>query len=107
MKKKFGLTYYAINRKHFCVALDGPKYKDLTTGEEFEPEDNEVRPVLPEDLLDSTIVVELSEPNKDHYIRVSYCEVQNTKQVNDLISVDVDKDNRLVGIKLHYPWPAR
>ncbi len=107
MKRKFGLAYYSIKRKHFCVALDGSKYKDLTTGEEFEAQDSEIRPVMPEDLLDSTIIVELSESNKDHYVRVSYCDVHTTKQINDLIAVDIDKDGRLVGMKLGYPWPTR
>jgi hypothetical protein len=105
MRKKPGLAYYSVHRKHFCVSVGDMKYKDLTTGEEFEELDsNAIRHVVPEDLLDSTILVEMSD--KDHYIRVSYKEIDSTKDVGDLVSIDLDKDGHVVGIKCNYPWPA-
>lgn len=104
MKKKNGLVYYSINRHHFCAAIDENRYKDLTTNEEFyETDENAIRAVMPEDLFDSTIVVEF--PNTTtHYVRLSYCEIMDTKKISELISVDVDKTGKLVGIKLNYPW---
>jgi hypothetical protein len=106
MKKKFGLAYYSIGKKHLCVSLGSNNYKDLTTGEEFiEQDDNAIRSVMPEDLLDSTILVELGD--KEHYIRISYCEVATSKKISDLITIDVDPSGRLVGIKLGYPFPTK
>lgn len=105
MKKKQGLAYYSLRHRHFCTMVGENNYRDLTTGEEFEElDDNAIRPVVPEDLLDSTILVESSEGNKSYYIRVSYCDVQSTNKISDLISVDVDKNGKLIGVKLNYPW---
>jgi len=107
MKKKTGLVYFSLSKKHFCVPLDIDRYKDLTTGDEFsEKNDDAIRPVMPEDLLDSTIVVEIN-GDKSHYIRVSYLEVNKTHKVNDNISVEVDNIGRLIGIKLDYPFPTK
>lgn len=104
MKKKIGLVYYSIPRRHFCVAIDDTRFRDLTTHDEFyEMDDSNIRNVMPEDLFDSTIVVESPNSNS-HYVRLSYSEVADLKKVNDLISVEVDKNGRLVGVKLNYPW---
>jgi len=108
MKKKQGIAYFSLRHRHFCTMIGENKYRDLTTGEEFEElDDNAIRPVVPEDLLDSTILVESSEGNKSHYIRVSYCDVASTIKVNELITVDIDKNNKLVGIRLNYQWLSK
>lgn len=104
MKKKTGVAYFSLRNRHFCTMIGEKKYKDLTTGEEFDEEDDDaIRSVMPEDLLDSTILVE-STDNKSYYLRVSYCDIQSTTKVNDSVSVDIDKNGKLVGVKLNYPW---
>lgn len=106
--KKSGLAYYSLRRRHFCTPVADKRYRDLTTGDEFdEHDDNAIRQVMPEDLLDATILVESTEGSKSHYIRVSYCDVQESKIVNDQIIIDIDKNGKLVGVKLSYPWPSR
>ena len=104
MKKKLGLVYYSLRRGHFCTMISEDKYRDLTTGEEFDETNDAVRQVLPEDLLDATILVESTETNKFHYIRLSYLDISTTHKVNDSISVDIDSHGKLIGIKLDYPW---
>ena len=104
MKKKTGLVYYSLRRNHFCTMISENTYRDLTTGEEFNEADDAVRQVMPEDLLDATILVETTEVNKSHYIRLSYLDVATTYKVSDLISVDIDPNGKLIGIKLDYPW---
>ena len=104
-KKKVGVAYYSTRRQSFCTLIDENKYKDLTTGYEFEENDNStIRQIMPEDLLDSTILVESTKDSKSSYIRVSYCDVDSTQKINDLISIDMDKNSKLIGIRLNYEF---
>lgn len=108
MRIKSGLVYYSITKKHFCVAIDEHSFRDLTTGDEFyENDENTIRSVMPEDLLDTPILIEMNLDNKNHYIRLSYDDIKSTKQINELISIDINKDGKLIGIKLDYPWGER
>lgn len=103
-KRKIGAAYYSVRRSSFCTPISDTRYKDLTTGEEFEDDPESVRQIFPEDLLDSTILVESSQDGKQSYVRVSYCDVAETKKINDLISIDIDKNGKMIGVKLNYKF---
>jgi hypothetical protein len=107
MKTTPGLLYYAITRQHLCTpTIDSGKYKDLVTGEEFFEADDAMRPALPDDLLNTPILVESTKENVWHYVRVSFTEVVNKKKINDLVEIEIDKEGKLVGVRLNYPWKA-
>lgn len=104
MKKQPGLVYYSSVRKHFCVFLKKGLYKDLTTGKEFHAAADTVRPVLPEDLYDSNILVEMDTRKKWFYIRVSFVPVKETKTINEFVEIDLDNAGKLIGVRMNYPW---
>lgn len=104
MKKKPGTIYYAINQEHLCECIDEHTFRDLTTNEEFKDDGDGIRTLRPEDLLDTTIVIEMTKNNFDHYIRVSYREIVKSHKINDFVSADLDSDGKLVGVRLNYPY---
>ena len=101
-----GLLYFATTRQHLCTPLGAGTYKDLVTGDEFFEVDEAIRPVLPDDLLNTPILIESTKENSWHYIRTSFMEVASKKKINDLIEVEIDKEGRLVGVRLSYPFKA-
>lgn len=103
MKKVHGLVYYSIPLKHFCVFVSRGKYKDLTTGKEFRAATDTIRPVLPEDLYDSNILIEMDTQKKWFYIRVSFVPVSSTHKVNEFVEVDLDDAGKLIGVRMAYP----
>lgn len=106
MKTVLGLLYFATTRRHLCTPVDSGKFKDLVTGDEFFESDETMRPALPDDLLDTPILIESTKDNTWHYIRVSYAEVVNKKRINDLVEVETDREGRLIGVRLSYPFKA-
>lgn len=104
MKKQHGLVYYSTTRKHFCVFISRGLYKDLTTGKEFRAATDTVRPVLPEDLYDSNILIEMDTKKKWFYIRVSFVPVKSTHTVNEFVEVDLDDAGKLIGVRMAYPF---
>lgn len=104
MKKQLGLVYFATTRKHFCVPVGKGRYKDLTTGKEFRAATDTIRPVVPEDLYSSSILIETDEDKKWFYIRVSFLPVKTSHEINSLVTVDLDDSGKLIGIRLAYPW---
>jgi hypothetical protein len=104
MKTIPGLLYFSTTRGHLCTPTDESKYKDLVTGDEFTEDDDTMRPALPDDLLNTPILIESTKDNAWHYIRVSYTEVAMKKKINHLIEVDIDKDGKLIGVRLAYPF---
>ena len=104
MKKSHGFVYFSPTRKHFCVFISSGRYKDLTTGKEFRAASDTIRPVLPEDLYDSNILVEMDTRKKWFYIRVSFVPVKETHKVNDFVEVDLDDAGKLIGVRMNYPW---
>lgn len=103
MKKKSGLVYFSTTRGHLCTPLGEGRYRDLTNGHEFTDADGAVRSVMPEDLLGS-ILIESDPSHQWHYIRLSYLLVEATHKVSNQVSVDLDKEGKVVGIRLNYPW---
>ncbi len=106
MKTTPGLLYFSTTRKHLCTPVDNGKFKDLVVGDEFEENDSAIRPALPDDLLNTPILIESPKDNAWHYIRVSYGEVVKQKSINELIEIDMDKDGKLIGVRLRYPFKA-
>lgn len=106
MKTTPGLLYFSTTRKHLCTPVSEGKYKDLVVGDEFVDNDDAIRPALPDDLLNTPILIESTKDNSWHYIRVSYTEVAQKRALNDLVEVEIDKDGRLVGVRLRYPFRA-
>lgn len=104
MKKSHGLVYYSPTRKHFCVFISKGRYKDLTTGKEFRAASDTIRPVLPEDLYDSNILVEMDTRKKWFYIRVSFVPVASTHKINDFVEIDLDDAGKLIGVRMNYQW---
>jgi hypothetical protein len=104
-KKRKGIAYYSTKKSAFCTPISDTKYRNLTTGEEFDETDGDtIRQIAPEDLLDSAIVLESSPDGECSYVRISYCDVVETRKINELISVDIDKNGKLIGLKLNYKF---
>lgn len=106
MKTTPGLLYFATTRQHLCTPVDDNRFKDLVTGDEFYETDDTMRPALPDDLLNTPILIESTKENAWHYIRVSFTEVVGKKKINDLVEVDTDREGKLVGVRLNYPFKA-
>lgn len=106
MKTTPGLLYFATTRRHLCTPVDEGKYKDLVSGDEFFESNETMRPALPEDLLNTPILIESTKENSWHYIRVSFTEVVNKKRINELVEVETDTEGKLVGVRLNYPFKA-
>lgn len=106
MKPTQGLLYFSTVRGHLCTPIEGGKYKDLVNAEEFTEAANTVRPALPDDLFNTPILIESTKDNAWHYVRMSYAEVTTKRRVSHLIELDLDKDGKLVGVRLAYPFKA-
>lgn len=106
MKTTPGLLYFSTTRKHLCTPVDDKKFKDLVSGDEFVEDNDTMRPALPDDLLNTPVLIESTKDNSWHYIRVGYTEVSIKKKINDLVEVEVDKEGKLVGVRLNYPFRA-
>lgn len=104
MKKQHGLVYFSPTRKHFCVFISNGKYKDLTTGKEFRAATDTVRPVLPEDLYDSNVIIETDAQKRWFYIRVAFVPVKSTHVINKFVEVDLDDAGKLIGVRMNYQW---
>lgn len=104
MKTTPGLLYFSTTRGHLCTPVDENRFKDLVNGEEFTESDDTMRPALPDDLFNTPILVESSKDNTWHYVRVSYAEVATKKRISHLIELDIDKEGRLIGVRLGYPF---
>lgn len=106
MKPQPGLLYFSTVRGHLCTPIDEGKYKDLVNNEEFTEPGGTIRPALPDDLFNTPILIESTKDNSWHYVRMSYAEVTTKKHISHLIDLDLDKDGKLIGVRLAYPFKA-